>query len=253
MFEPQAHQRERAITAPGVILALVGLMGAIHAVRYWLLDNRQDTWLLLYGAFIPARYAMSPLEGGAAPGGFAADVWTFVSYAFLHGDWTHLLVNSFWLLAFGSAVAWRFGPLRFLAFFCLTAAAGALAHLVTHGGAFVPMVGASAAISGCMAAAARFMFELGGPLSGWRFEGEAAHRRPAPPLTQVMRDPRVLSFLAIWFVLNLVFGVGSLPIGEAQSQVAWQAHLGGFIAGLLGFVMFDPLRYSVPMTENWHE
>lgn len=253
MSNPDEHTRERAFNAPGVVLALVGLMGLVHALRVWVLDAKQDTWLLLYGAFIPARYSMTPLDGGPAPGGLAADVWTFISYAFLHGDWTHLLVNGFWLLAFGSAVAWRFGTWRFLAFFGLTAAAGALAHLVAHPGAFVPMVGASAAISGCMAAAARFMFELGGPLSRWRFEGVEAHRRPAPPLMQVVRNPRVLTFLGIWFVLNLVFGIGDLPIGEAQSQVAWEAHMGGFLAGLLGFVAFDPVRSMPSFVENWRE
>src|SRR5262245_65853199 len=96
--------------------------------------------------------------GDTLPSG-GADVWTFVTYAFIHADWTHLLVNSIWLLPFGSAVARRFGAVRFLAFFAVAAAAGAALHLATHAGEQFPMIGASAAISGTMAAAMRFRSE----------------------------------------------------------------------------------------------
>ena len=107
--------------------------------------------------------------GEAWPGGLAADIWTFVTYAFLHGDLNHLVFNSIWLLAFGSPVARRFGTWRFLVFFAPSAAAGgALVHLATHFGQLLPMIGASAAISGAMAAVTRFVFRRGGPLALWR-------------------------------------------------------------------------------------
>ncbi len=77
---------------------------------------------------------MSVVLGGVLPGGFGADVWTFVTYSLLHGSWMHLGVNGVWLLAFGSAVARRFGVLRFLSFFAVTAAAGAAMHLLTNAG-----------------------------------------------------------------------------------------------------------------------
>ena len=92
-------------------------------------------------AFIPARYDSNILANAAWPGGTAADIWTFVTYALLHADWMHLLFNSVWLLAFGTPLARRFGAARFLAFCAVTAAAGALAHLMTHFGQMVPMVG----------------------------------------------------------------------------------------------------------------
>ena len=128
-----------------------------------MLSEQQDIEFLLSFAFIPARYDTSVVLGGALPGG-GADVWTFVTYALIHADWTHLGVNAVWLLPFGSAVARRFGTLRFLAFFAVTAAAGAALHLATHAGEQFPMIGASAAISGTMAAAMRFAFQRGGPL-----------------------------------------------------------------------------------------
>ena len=64
---------------------------------------------LLTFAFIPARYDTSMVLGGVLPGGFGAELWTFVTYALIHADWTHFGVNAVWLLPFGSAVARRFG------------------------------------------------------------------------------------------------------------------------------------------------
>jgi membrane associated rhomboid family serine protease len=52
----------------------------------------------------------------------------------------------------------------------------------------------------------------------------------------------VLAFLAIWFGVNIVFGVGSIAVGMEGATVAWQAHIGGFLAGLLLFSLFDPVR-----------
>jgi membrane associated rhomboid family serine protease len=214
----------------------------VHAARVLLLTHEQDIEVLLRFAFIPARYETSVLLGGALPGGFGAELWSFVSYAFLHADITHLGFNAVWLLPFGSAVARRFGPARFFAFFAVTAAAGASLHLLTHAGELFPMIGASASISGMMGAAMRFAFQRGGPLGMWRNEDEQAYRVPAIPLTGVLRDARVLAFLAVWFGLNILFGLGSIPITGEEQSVAWQAHIGGFLAGLLLFGIFDPAQ-----------
>ena len=64
---------------------------------------------------------------------------------------------------------------------------------------------------------------------------------PALSLLRAMRNTRVLGFLAVWFGVNIVFGMGSIAIGADGSSVAWQAHIGGFIAGLLLFSLFDPV------------
>ena len=107
-------------------------------------------------------------------------------------------------------------------------------HLVTHFGELLPMIGASAAISGTMAAAMRFAFQRGGPLGLWRDRDEA-YRVPAAPLAASLRDPRVLAFLLVWFGVNLLFGFVSLGMPGVEQAVAWQAHIGGFLAGLFGF------------------
>jgi membrane associated rhomboid family serine protease len=118
-------KREPVFNIPSVIIAVLAVLAIIHAVRTLLLSEQQDLEFLLSFAFIPARYDTAFVLDGALPGG-GADVWTFVTYALIHADWIHLGVNAVWLLPFGSAVARRFGTLRFLAFFAVTAAAGAI-------------------------------------------------------------------------------------------------------------------------------
>ena len=235
-------KREPAFNIPPIIVAVLAVLALIHAVRTYVLTDEQDMEFLLTFAFIPSRYDTSIVLGGALPGGFGAQLWTFMTYSLIHADWLHYGVNAVWLLPFGSAVARRFGAPRFLAFFAVTAAAGAAMHLVTHAGEQVLVIGASAAISGTMAAAMRFAFQHGGPLSFHRSGHATDYRVPAIPLSGVLRDPRVLAFLAVWFGVNILFGLGSFSItGIGSDQVvAWQAHIGGFLAGLILFSWFDP-------------
>jgi membrane associated rhomboid family serine protease len=233
-------RRERMLNVPAAIVALLAVLGLVQLLLMFVLSAEQTTEFLLLFAFIPARYDFSVLSDVAWPGGWAADIWTFVTYALIHADLSHLIFNAVWLLAFGSPVARRFGSLRFMAFMAMTAAAGAAMHLVTHFGELLPMVGASAAISGAMAAATRFVFQRGGPLEMWR-DGAEACRVPAAPLSVSLRDPRVIAFLLVWFGVNILFGAFSMGMPGVEQSIAWQAHIGGFLAGLLAFAAFDPV------------
>ena len=230
------------LNVPPVVTMTIAVMGLVHALRALALMPGGDSEFLLLFSFIPARYGPSWLALTGAPGGWGAEIWTFVTYALIHADLTHLGLNTVWLLAFGSAVARRFGGLRFLAFAAVTAAAGAAMHLATHVGELWPMVGASAAISGFMAAAIRFVFQSGGPLGLLGASHGRTYAVPAAPLLVTLRDARVVAFLAVWFGLNILFGVWSLT--DDQQTVAWQAHIGGFIAGLVLFPLFDPVGRS---------
>jgi membrane associated rhomboid family serine protease len=231
-------QREPIFNIPPVIVAMLAVMAFIHAVRLLVLTPAQDNEMLLLFVFDPMRFGTGVLPGGGLPGGLGAQVWTFVTYAFLHASWTHLGVNAIWFLAFGSAVARRFGTARFLIFFAVTAAAGAIAHLLAYGGQNAPVIGASAAISGTMAAAMRFAFQRGGLLSFRRPGGDVNYRVPALPLVRALREPAVIAFLVVWFGINLVFA-WSTPLTGENEVVAWQAHIGGFLAGMLLFSWFD--------------
>lgn len=227
---------------PGVVIVTIAALVLVHVIRTWFLSDDQDTLFLLTFAFIPARYgALAGGFPGGFPGGFGAELWTFFTYAFIHADLMHLGLNLAWLLPFGTALARRFGAWRYCIFMLVMAAIGALAHLVSHIGAMEPVIGASAAISGAMAAAMRFVLQERGPLALWR-DGEQAYRVPAASLAATLRNPTFLLFLAVWLGLNLLFGLGSISFGtEAGQQIAWQAHVGGFLAGLLLFPVFDPV------------
>jgi membrane associated rhomboid family serine protease len=243
--EPQEPRRERMLNVPAVVVAFLAALALVHAVISLALTPDALTEFVLWFAFIPARYDAHVTPDVVFPGGIAADIWTFITYAFIHGDLSHLTLNAVALLAFGSPVARRFGTLRFLVFMAVTAAAGAAAHLVTHFGELLPIVGASAAISGCMAAATRFAFQRGGPL-GPRRDRDDGYRVPAVSLLSSLRDKRVLVFLLAWFGINLLFGIGVVGAPGLDQPIAWEAHIGGFLAGLFGFAIFDPVPRGAP-------
>jgi membrane associated rhomboid family serine protease len=220
------------------LTAYIILLAVIH-LRV-LLPDEWENWTIDVFGFIPKRYD-SAIVDLTFPGGAGAKVWSFVTYSLLHANLTHLGFNVLWLLPFGSALARRFGALRFFLFMAVTAVAGALAHLVTHEHAVAPMIGASASVSGTMAAAIRFAFVKGSFLSFSRGDAAQAAKVPALSLARALRNPRVLAFLLVWFGVNLIFGIGSIAIGADGASVAWQAHIGGFFAGLVLFSLFDPV------------
>ena len=235
---PADAPREPLLTLPAALTAYIALIAVIH-LRV-LLPPELDNWTIDVFGFIPKRYD-STLLNITFPGGNGAKVWTFVTYSLLHANLSHIFFNVLWLLPFGSALARRFGAVRFYLFMAVTAAAGALAHLLTHEHAIAPMIGASASVSGTMAAAIRFAFVRGSFLSFNRGDAEVAAKVPALSLSRALRNGRVLGFLAVWFGVNIVFGVGSIAIGSDGASVAWQAHIGGFVAGLMLFSLFDPV------------
>lgn len=223
---------EPILNVPRSVTGVAVLLIAVEIVRNLLPDELDLTFLLAL-AFIPARYS------GAAPdlpGGYVTAVTSFVTYMTVHAGWVHLLVNLAWMLAFGSAVARRTGDLGFLAFSVLCGIAGALTHLLFHYGEMAPVVGASAAISGQMAGALRFLF------GARRYPGERTPDfigAPLMSLRQTLTDKRIIAFLAFWVALNAYFGLSTLKIAGEEGSFAWEAHIGGFLCGLFLFGVFD--------------
>jgi membrane associated rhomboid family serine protease len=226
----------RAINLPPAVVWLAVALVGVHVLRQFL-DPDQDQWLLLAVAFIAERYG--PL-GDQLPGGAAARLWSPVSYAFLHADFMHLLVNLIWMASFGGALARRFAAVRFLLLALISAVAGAAAHYVAHATDGGIVIGASGAVSGMMAATARFAFSPGGPLAGG---GTAAsYRIEAEPILMTLRNRRALAFILIWFAVNLLFGLTGGLGANISGGIAWEAHIGGFLVGLLCFPLLDPVR-----------
>jgi membrane associated rhomboid family serine protease len=241
---PVDSPRQRIFNVPRVVLAILAAIGLIHAFIAYGLDDEQTREMLIVLAFIPARYNLGWLATDPWWIGWGPTVWTFVTYAFIHIDFNHLFFNGIILVAFGTPVARRFGATRFLIFFLVTAAAGAAAHLAVHFGDRAPVIGASASVSGAMAAAIRFIFQQGGPISALGSGDPHAYWVPAAPLRTMLRDRRLVAFLAVWFATNLLFGQVSI-LGTDQI-IAWEAHIGGFLAGLIGFALFDPPPPPLP-------
>jgi membrane associated rhomboid family serine protease len=223
--------RSPILNVPWPVTVLVAVLVVIHLAR-WLSGEDIYLWSLAVFAFVPAQ-----LTGGWQPSLPGAQAWSFLSHAFIHGDWMHLLFNSLWLVVFGSLVARRLGPARFLIHAALGAAAGALATLLVHWGETIFLIGASGAVSGQLAAAIPLIYG-----DGLR-PGAAMHadlRRVTPlSLLELLKNRRALMFIAIWFAITLFTGVtGMVAPGETQ-VIAWEAHVGGFLAGLVGFYLLD--------------
>jgi membrane associated rhomboid family serine protease len=223
---------EPILNVPRGVSGAAALMAAVQLIR-GLLPDEVDLTLLLALAFIPARYSGAAAE---LPGGYLTCVTSFFTYMVVHAGWLHLVVNVLWMLAFGSAVARRVGDRKFVVFSVMCGIAGAVTHLVCHFGEMAPVVGASAAISGQMAGALRFVFTA---------QPSPARRAPdflsAPlmPLGETVRDPRILLFLALWVAINAYFGLSAVRIAGQEGGIAWEAHIGGFLFGLLTFGFFD--------------
>ena len=227
------NKREPIFNVPGVIAILLGILAAVHVGRQFLTPEHDD-WFVWAMAFIPARYA-----GAAAdlPGGQTARFTSFLTHMLIHGDNVHLAINSAWLLAFGSIVARRIGPWRFLALTISSGIAGALTFLLMHPGLLAPVVGASGAISGLMGAVMRFLFNALNGGRGWQLR-EAPQQIPRMDLADAIKDRRFLSTTIFFVGLNIlaIWGVGA---PGAAGAIAWEAHLGGYFFGLLAFALFD--------------
>jgi membrane associated rhomboid family serine protease len=259
---PHLSHREPIFNVPRVVVWLLAAFLAVHIVRQLLPEYQSgaqgvtevmsgpwlawaapylpdELWFTSLLAFIPARL------GGLAsdlPGGEPAIFTSFGTYLFVHGDIVHLAFNSAWLLAFGTPIARRLDTPRFLLFFVMAGAAGALFFTAVHGFELTMLIGASGAISGLMGAAFRFIF--GRDADGVPSIARGAHRAPLMSLADTLRDRRIMMAVGGWVILNALVGWGAAASLTDAGSIAWEAHLGGFIAGLLTYGFFEraPVR-----------
>lgn len=221
----QRPPSQPATNVPPALLLISLACIVVHLVRMHGLSADTDRAVIVNFAFIPLRYA-EPY--------FVIDLPTIISpltYSFIHGDWAHLLINIVWLVAFGSPVAWRLGWWRICLFWLFTAVCAAALHAALYWNDPVPLIGASGAVSGFMGAAARFGFRTDrrNPRSG--FGG----RRLG--VVETLSKPPIVFFLLIWMVANYLAGAGLFG-GDAGS-IAWEAHVGGLVAGFFGIDLVD--------------
>jgi len=222
-LEPRRH--EPIFNLPPVVLAVIGICAAVYLLQQYVLNETQQMTLLYDGAFIPVLYT----------GRYGFDWFLFTrpfTYAFMHGGVAHIAINMIWLAAFGSPLANRLGALRFAVFYAITGLASVALFWALHPYGEMPLVGASGAISGMMGAAARYGFRVD------RSSGTAAFAGDPLPIADVLRSRGVMTFLGVWMIINLATGLLGFAPG-IDGQIAWEAHIGGFVAGFFGLRFFD--------------
>jgi membrane associated rhomboid family serine protease len=200
-FDQPRPERERMFNAPWTIVALPALLIVLYALQSLLLtDPVVDHWALAPAALMQGRLQV------------------LLTSLFLHGSWPHVLMNSVAILAFGSPAARLLGTdargaTVFLAFYLTCGVLAGLGFVAADPGDIAPVVGASGAASGLLGAASRLI------------EGRGRIGR--------MFGTTVLGMGLAWAIANVVLGVSGLTPGAAGISVAWQAHLAGYVAGVL--------------------
>ena len=190
-----------------------------------------EAFVYQYGA-IPAvvfAYAEIPVEFGAV-----SPYTSLITSMFLHGGWMHLIGNMLYLWIFGNNIEDVMGHGRFLIFYALCGIVAALSHAATDPLSVIPMVGASGAISGVLGAylllypRARVLVFI-----------------PLGFISQMIYVPAAI-VLGLWFVIQVVSG--GMSLGAEGGGVAFFAHIGGFVAGivLIGFFKHPHVRFFNP-------
>lgn len=225
---------------PRVIIAMLALFALAFAIRFGVPAGLYDQFMRAF-AVIPGRLVST--SPGDVPG-VVHELLTFITHAFLHADFGHVMFNGLWLLIFGTLIASRFhaerwhGTIIFLAFYLSAAVFSGIFFVFLSLGQNVLLIGASGALSAMMAGAARVSFRRL-PLPG----GGLA---PVLPLF----DRRVVGVTLVYILLNLAVMTplgGMLFMTSNPQSVAWEVHIAGFLYGLVMMPFFDRLAGNVPV------
>ncbi|SNZ10831.1 rhomboid family intramembrane serine protease [Hydrogenobacter hydrogenophilus] len=206
MFPIKDINRSRSFPLVNLLIILICSAVWLHQVS---LDEEEMNLFIYHYGLVPVDILYRP--------------YTLITHMFLHGSWLHIIGNMWFLWVFGDNVEDRLGRLRYLVFYLLSGLGAALLQTIVSflfGGADVPMVGASGAISGV----------LGAYL--WLFP----HARilalvPIFIFLTFVEVPAVL-FIGLWILIQVFNGILTLPFAHGGG-VAWFAHIGGFGVGYL--------------------
>ena len=169
------------------------------------------------------RWSVVPRRLTQNPGG---DFITIFTSMFMHGGWLHLGGNMLYLWIFGDNVEDRFGHAKFALFYVLCGIAATVAQVVVSPGSTVPNLGASGAIAGVLAAYI-ILFPRG--------QVKVLMGRAVVPMP-------ALVVIGLWIVLQFISEVGSITQSAQAGGVAYMAHIGGFVAGLVLTFLFRGSR-----------
>jgi membrane associated rhomboid family serine protease len=205
-------------TVPWVTYLLIATNISVWGYQF-LSEIAGVTWLTAAYGMVPHRLLEDPL----------GDAFTLACSMFMHGSWGHLGGNLLFLHIFGDNVEDRLGHFRYLAFYLICGFVAALSQIIVDPTSTIPMVGASGAIAGV----------LGGYMVLYP-RAPITVLNPIFPLWFLLGPFLVFPAWLVmgeWFVWNLIPGVQSLNV-QSQGGVAFFAHIGGFLAGLLTVKLF---------------
>lgn len=211
----------RSRTFPVVNLTIIILNLVIYFKEVTVEPYRLNQIFYTYG-LIPADVLNTIFTG--AP--LTPVLINFITATFIHGGWVHVIGNMLFLWVFGDNVEDRLGHFKYLLFYLLAGIAGGVVHVITNPASTIPVVGASGAVAGVLGA-----YIIAFPRS------RILALVPIIIIFTLMEIPAVI-FIALWFFIQLFNGVASL--GGAANPVAWWAHVGGFLMGMLLIKMMAP-------------
>ena len=217
-----------------------GLIGDVPAPVVWLAGLLAAIYFAM--ALAPAaleaalseRFGLDPFRmtlGARAPGGWTGAVAPVFTHLLIHASAAHLFFNLLWLVVFGTPIARRLrSAIRFNLFFLMCAAAGGLFFSLFHLRDATLLVGASGGITGLLGGLVRFAFH--------RPYSKRVSAKGVLPLT----DRSVLTWSAVVILMNASIAVFGAGLGAGDANIAWEAHVGGYLFGLILFPLFDPAR-----------
>lgn len=197
---PPKPPNEPLINLPPYTKYLLMLIIGTHVIVTFLLTEIQTHWVFIHLGFIPGRFTGAALFEPLA-------LLTPFTHMFLHGSWLHIAMNAIMLLAFGSGVERWIGGRKMITFFIVCSLCGVAAHLALNFGSIQPVIGASGGLSGLFAVAILMI-----------------NRQNAGATGKYGMWP----FILLWIGISVLFGFMGGPDG---SEIAWAAHVGGFLGG----------------------
>jgi len=218
---------QRSRTRPIVNWILIFINLSIFAYELSLPERALTAFTVKYGvipAVITNPGAFSPADLARTSG-----LLGLVTSLFIHVGWVHALGNMLYLWIFGDNVEDLMGHGRYLAFYFIVGITASAAHILADPTSAVPTVGASGAIAGVLGA-----YFVNFPRS------RILALIPIGFFMPMVEVPSIV-FLFLWFITNLFSGVASLG-AQAQGGVAWWAHIGGFVAGMVLSVLWRRRR-----------
>ncbi len=222
---------QRSRTRPCVNWVLILINLAVFAYELTLSEPALTAFTLRYGV-IPA-VVTNPLAFSPRIIAETAGLLGLVTSLFIHVGWVHALGNMLYLFIFGDNVEDLMGHGRYLVFYLTVGVAASMAHVLSSPASVIPTVGASGAIAGVLGA-----YFVNFPRS------RVLALIPIGLFLPMVEVPSIV-FLFLWFITNLFSGVASLG-AQAQGGVAWWAHIGGFVAGMVISVLWRRRTVSSP-------